>query len=109
MKKPALRRLLLLLPEWQNRCYSKYDNLMTQSQKVSISLSEELLEYAETYRQTHGLSSRSEVLARALNTLREVELAEGYKALSAEYKTRRDPFSEAIGAEGLEPSNETNW
>ena len=83
--------------------------MTTQSQKVSISLSEELLEYADTYRQTHKLSSRSEVLAHALKTLREVELAEGYRELSAEYKIHRDPLVEAIGAEGLEPSDETSW
>lgn len=82
---------------------------MVQSHKVSVSLPEELLEYAESYRQMHGLSSRSEVLARALKTLREAELAEGYRELSTEYKTRRDPLVEAIGAEGLEPSDETTW
>ena len=83
--------------------------MTTQSQRVSISLSEELLEYADTYRQTHGLSSRGEVLVRALKALREVELAEGYRELSAEYKTYRDPLVEAIGAEGLEPSDDINW
>lgn len=83
--------------------------MTTQSRKVSISLSQELLEYAESYRESHGLSSRSEVLVRALQTLREVELAEGYRELSAEYKTRRDPLVDAIGADGLEPSDETSW
>ena len=82
---------------------------MTQSQKVSVSLPNELLAYAEAYRKSHGLSSRSEVLVRALKTLREAELAEGYRALAAEYKERPDPLADAIGAEGLEPSDETTW
>ena len=80
-----------------------------KQQKVSVSLSEALLEYADIYRQAHRLSSRSEVLAHALETLREVELAEGYRELSAEYKTHRDPLVEAGGAEGLEPSDDVNW
>lgn len=82
---------------------------MTQSQKVSVSLPNELLAYAEAYRRSHGLSSRSEVLVRALKTLREAELAEGYRALAAEYKERPDPLADAIGAEELEPSDETTW
>lgn len=80
-----------------------------QNLKVSISLPEELLEYAESYRQSHGLSSRSEVLVRALKTLREAELAEGYRGLAAEYRAHRDQLADAIGAEGLEPSDETTW
>ena len=83
--------------------------MTTRSRKISISLSKELLEYVDGYRQTRGLSSRSEVLARALKTLRAAELAEGYRELSAEYKTRWDPLVEAIGAEGLEPSDEATW
>jgi antitoxin ParD1/3/4 len=82
---------------------------MAQSLKVSISLPEELLAYAECYRQTHGLSSRSEVLAQALRVLREAELAEGYRELAVEYRERRDPLVDALGAEGLEPSDETTW
>ena len=81
---------------------------MTQN-RITVSLPEALLEYADTYRQTDKLSSRSEVLAHALKTLREVELAQGYRELSAEYKTYRDPLVEAIGAEGLEPSDDINW
>lgn len=82
---------------------------MTQSHKVSVSLSGDLLAYAESYRQTHGFSSRSEVLAHALRMLREAELAEGYRGLAAEYKARHDPLVDAIGAEGLEPGDETSW
>lgn len=82
---------------------------MVQSRRVSISLPEELLEYAETYRQTHDLAGRSEVLVRALKTLREAELAQGYKELAAEYRERRDSLLDTGGAEGLEPSDETNW
>ncbi len=82
---------------------------MIRNQKVSISLPDDLLAYAERYRQSHGLSSRSEVLVQALRVLREAELAEGYRALAADYQARHDPLVDALGAEGLEPSDETNW
>lgn len=82
---------------------------MVQSHKVSISLPEELLKYADSYRKNHGLASRSEVLAQALKMLREAELAQGYKDLAAEYREQHEPLLSTIGAEGLEPSDETNW
>ncbi len=74
---------------------------MTRSRKVSVSLPEELLEYADSYRESHGLASRSEVLAQALKTLRETELAQGYRELAAEYREHHEPL------EWLEPSDET--
>lgn len=84
---------------------------MSQSQKVSVSLPDDLLAYTERYQQAHGLSSRSEVVVRALKTLREAELAEGYRALAAEYEERPDLLTDTIGTEGqgLEPSDETSW
>ncbi len=81
---------------------------MTRSRKVSVSLPEALLEYADSYRENHGLSSRSEVLVRAVKALHEAELAQGYKKLTAEYREQREPLLNTIGAEGL-PSDETNW
>ena len=81
----------------------------SQSQKVSVSLPEELLEYAESYRRAHKLPSRSEVLVRALKALRDDELAEAYKGLAADYRDGADPLADAVGVEGLEPSDETSW
>ncbi len=82
---------------------------MKPNQKISISLSQDLLQYAETYRKTHGLSSRSEVVALAVKALRERELADGYKALAEAYRRRPDPLVEVGIEDGLEPSTEENW
>ena len=81
----------------------------TTNQKISVSLSQDLLQYAETYRKTHGLSSRSEVIALAVKALRERELVEGYKALAEEYRHKPDPLTNAGVADGLEPSTEETW
>ena len=81
----------------------------TTAQKISVSLSQDLLRYAETYRKTHGLSSRSEVIALAVKALRERELAEGYKALAEEHRRKPDPLIEAGLEDGLEPSTEETW
>ncbi len=49
---------------------------MENARKISVSLPTEWLRYTEIYRKTHGLSSRSEVIVRAMEALRERELAE---------------------------------
>lgn len=79
------------------------------NQKISISLSPEWIRYAETYQKEHGLSSRSEVIAKAMQSLRERELAEGYRALAEDYKTNPDPLLDSGISEGLEPSTEDDW
>ena len=79
------------------------------SQKISISLSPEWITYAEAYQKKHGLSSRSEVIARAMQSLRERELAEGYRALAKDYETSPDPLLDSGINEGLEPSTEDDW
>lgn len=81
----------------------------TTRQKISVSLSTELVDYTETYRQKHGLPSRSDVIARAIRALRERELAEGYRALARAYEQKPDPLVEMGVGEGLEPSTEENW
>jgi len=53
-------------------------------QKISISLDPRLLLFAESYRARHGLTSRSEVVAAALELLRQQELAEGFRAMAEE-------------------------
>lgn len=81
---------------------------MPQNRKVSLSLPPDLLAYADTYRQAHGLSSRNEVFVLALQVLRNAELAEGYRAMAADYAIHPDLLAEG-GVEGLEPSDETTW
>jgi Arc/MetJ-type ribon-helix-helix transcriptional regulator len=79
------------------------------TEKVSVSLPEDLVRYAEQYQKSHRMSSRSEVLAEAVRALRERELAQGYRELADEYRARVDTLLDAGGAEGLEPSSEENW
>jgi metal-responsive CopG/Arc/MetJ family transcriptional regulator len=79
------------------------------NQKISISLSPELLRYAEDYQQAHGLASRSEVIAHAMKALRERELLEGYKAMAEDYKKNPEILLDAGVNDGLEPSTEETW
>lgn len=62
------------------------------NQKVTISLPPDLLRYADRYRQTHGLTTRSEVITKALKLLRERELAEGYQAMAQDKESLFDPW-----------------
>lgn len=63
----------------------------TSNLKVTVSLPEEVLTYADRYKEAHGLN-RSEVLTLALKVLREKELAEGYRALAEEQQANPDPL-----------------
>jgi Arc/MetJ-type ribon-helix-helix transcriptional regulator len=82
---------------------------MNNKEKISITLPPEIVRYAEQYQQTHGLSSRSEVVLEAFKALREKELEEGYRAWAEEFKRNPDPLTEAGLEEGLEPSTEDTW
>ncbi len=55
---------------------------MNKNRKLTVSLPENVINYADRYRLEHDLPSRSEVLVLALNRLREQELAKGYKAMA---------------------------
>ncbi|MEZ4608469.1 MAG: ribbon-helix-helix domain-containing protein [Deinococcales bacterium] len=77
-------------------------------QKISVSLPVELVDYATSYQKIYGLTSRSEVIAKAMRLLREQELIEAYKAFASEQQGD-DPLWEMGIAEGLEPSSEDTW
>ena len=79
------------------------------SQEISVSLSAELIEYAERYQKEQGLASRSDVIARALRALREHELAEGYRAWAEDSLKNPDPLVEAGTSDGLETSTGNSW
>ena len=79
------------------------------AQKISISLPNDLLSYAEAYQSEHGLKSRSEVMAAAVRALRELELIESYRAMRRDYAENPDLLAEASLADGLEPSTEADW
>ncbi len=78
-------------------------------QKISISLSNELIKYAEDYQRRHKFNSRSEVVATAMRLLRKQELIEGYKAMREEYERTPDPLVELGTADELLPSEEDSW
>ena len=83
---------------------------MTQTaQRLSISLPTDLVRYAEQYKQSHQLESRSEVIARALKALRTLERIEGYKQMAQDYRAQPDPLLDSGVSDGLEPSTEANW
>lgn len=79
------------------------------NQKISISLSQDQLRYAEAYQKAHKLPSRSEVISHAIQALRQQELLEGYKAMAEDYEKHPEPFVEIGISEGLEPSDEGSW
>ena len=61
------------------------------SQKVTVSLPDEMLRYADNYKENHGLN-RSEVFTRALKLLRQQELAEGYRSMANDQQELSDPW-----------------
>lgn len=87
-----------------------YNNVMRNAtQNVNLRLPSELLAYLEQYQRQHNLSTRTEVIIKAIQTLREQELIEGYKALSRSYQRKPDPLSKKPSRDGLEPSTEEDW
>ena len=70
--------------------------------KVTVSLPAEMVSFADRYRATHQLSTRSEVLKLALTLLREKELEEGYRALARHYDSDPDPLLDSGLNETLE-------
>lgn len=72
------------------------------AQKVSISLSAELLDYAERYKTTHGLASRSDVIALALETLRQRELYQSYRQEAHDSEEHPDAWVDSGLSESLE-------
>jgi metal-responsive CopG/Arc/MetJ family transcriptional regulator len=59
-------------------------------QKLSISLPQTLCEFIEHYHAEYKLGSRSEVIARALELLREQALESAYQQANREYDSNLD-------------------
>ena len=68
-----------------------------QVAKLSISLPQPLLTFVGAYRQSHACKSRSQVIEKALEVLREKELEEAYSLAAEEV----DPAWDATVADGL--------
>ena len=77
------------------------------TQNVNLRIPGELLAYLEEYQKKHGLDSRTAVIIRAIQALRNQELIEGYKALALE--SPPDPLSLQPSRDGLHPSSEEDW
>ena len=58
--------------------------------KLSISVDAGLATFIERYRQSHGVSSKSAVVERALTLLREAELGEQYAEAYREWEGSED-------------------
>jgi len=68
--------------------------------KLSVSLPADSARFIERYRRTHALKTRSEVIARALNALRERELESAYRASARELREDAAAW-DATAADGL--------
>lgn len=79
---------------------------MSVSEKLSVSLPSDLVEFVDQYREAHDIASRSQVLARAVVALRNEELVAGYKALALE---AADPLLDTALTDGLKASTEGDW
>ena len=55
-----------------------------KSEKLSISLPHDTASFVEKYRKRHRLRTRSEVIAKAVDSLRERELEEEYRSAAEE-------------------------
>ena len=73
------------------------------TEKLSISLTPDLIALIDAYRINHAIRSRSRVIEQALLRLREEELESAYRDASAE--TDRDSTLDAAIGDGL--SHET--
>lgn len=67
------------------------------AEKLSISLPPDTVAFIETYRATHAIKSRSQVVELALRKLREQELESAYREAAAE----ADPQWEDTIGDGL--------
>ena len=70
--------------------------------KVSVGLSEEDVEFLDSYVRDRGVASRSAVLQRAVRLLRDLELSESYAAAFGEWAGSSDETAwEVAAADGL--------
>lgn len=72
------------------------------AEKLSISLPSDTVAFIESYRTSHAIKSRSQVVELALRKLREQELEAAYREASREL----DPEWEKVVADGL---NDETW
>ena len=78
--------------------------------KLSVSIPAELAHFLEMYRAEHGFSSRSEVVTKSLEKLRDQVLAEAYQDHAANWQNdpERDFWDSAAVDDGLD-TEESEW
>ena len=77
-------------------------NTFCMSARFSISISQEIAQFIESYQQENDVKSRSEVIERALKLLREKELQQAYYEAGQEWLTSEDAaLWESASADGL--------
>lgn len=76
------------------------------TEKISVSLPSELLDYVDEYGRQNEITSRSHVLAKAISALRKEELVSSYQQSARE---AIDPLLEADPSDGLQPSTADDW
>jgi hypothetical protein len=73
--------------------------------KLSVSISNEEVDFIDSYASEHGVDSRSGVVQRALSLLRAGELGDDYAAAWAEWdEADADAWDSATG-DGIEPND----
>ena len=73
--------------------------------KLSVSLSEQDVEFLDDYASSHGAPSRSAAVARAVALLRAHVLSDSYEQVWAEWETSEDAsLWAAVTADGLDGS-----
>ncbi len=78
------------------------------TQRVTVSLPHRLARYLDEYQKTHQIGSRSEAVVRAIQALREKQLAEEYAQMARDH----DPLYDAVLddlTDGLEKSDGSEW
>lgn len=71
--------------------------------KISVSLERSLLDFLAQYQETHGVPSKSEVVAQALALLKERDLEAQYAAALAEWQSSPDAeLWDSVVGDGLE-------
>lgn len=72
--------------------------------KLSVSLSDEDVEFIDRFASEHGVDSRSGVVQRAVSFLRASELGDDYAAAWEEWDSSDDVIWDAAVADGLSPA-----
>ena len=82
----------------------------TPYQKLSVSLPPDLVDFVDAFRRHHGVATRSEVIARAVEALRTADLRRAYRdhAEAWQHDPEREFWDETAVADALD-DGESRW